>query len=136
MNLSPKEIRNALLSKGVELGRPITDIQLTEVERELHVSLNPYLTELYREFNGFRSYYQDNHISIWSSERIVNLKSMSVVVDEERYFAIGDLLIDSDFVMCSLERKEAPVFLLNENKCLSPTVDGFFEKFLHGDFDF
>jgi hypothetical protein len=136
MNLSPKEIRNALLSKGVELGRPITDIQLTEVERELHVSLNPYLTELYREFNGFRSYYQDNHISIWSSERIVNLKSMSVVVDEERYFAIGDLLIDSDFVMCSLERKEAPVFLLYDKRCRSPTVDGFFDKFLHGDFDF
>jgi hypothetical protein len=61
---------------------------------------------------------------------------MSVVVDEEKYFAIGDLLIDSDFVMCSLGRKEAPVFLLYDNRCLSPTVDGFFEKFLHGDFDF
>jgi hypothetical protein len=136
MNLSPKEIRNALLSKGVELGRPITDIQLTEVERELHVSLNPYLTDLYREFNGFRSYYQGNHISIWPSEKIVSLKGMSVVVDEEKYFAISDLLIDSDFVMCSLGRKEAPVFLLYDNRCLSPTVDVFFEKFLHGDFDF
>jgi hypothetical protein len=136
MNLNPKEIRNALLSKGVELGPRMTDIQLTDVERELHVSLNPYLTALYREFNGFKSYYQGNHISIWSSNRIVSQKSMSVVMDEKRYFAIGHLLIDSDFVMCSLERKEAPVFLLHDNRYLSPTVDGFFDKLIHGDFDF
>jgi hypothetical protein len=58
------------------------------------------------------------------------------MIDGERYFAIGDLLIDSDFVAVCLSRSTAPVFLLQAGTKISETAPLFFQRFIAGDFDF
>ena len=133
--MDAKDIRKAFQARGVDVGRPIRESQLSRLDTDLQIAMDPYLRSIFREFDGFESFDDRTLICLWSFNRIIAEKDDSVVVHSERYFPVGDLLIDSDFVMCCLERATAPVFLLAENRQLAPTVDEFFQKFIAGAFD-
>jgi hypothetical protein len=133
MTLLPTDIRIALETSGVQLGTPADEEPLRE--RDFAISLDRYCRELYSEFNGFKSYDNRCHIFLWPLDRIIEHKDLSVQEDGKRYFAIGDILIDSDFIMCCLEQDFEPMFLLYEKRRLEP-ISIFIERLVFGEFDF
>lgn len=128
-------IRTALETRGAELGIPATDQNLTRLERELQLTLHEELRDLYLQFDGFSPYDHKSQTMLWPLERIVKEKDLAHEVSGVRFFAIGDLLIDSDFLVSPLS-SEGPVVLLYEQRRLAPSVTAFLEKLASGKFDF
>jgi hypothetical protein len=57
--------------------------------------------------------------------RTISHSDLMTVVNGERKFVIGDLLIYSDFIMCSLENDSTPVFLLHEERLMASNIHEF-----------
>lgn len=128
-------MRTALEAKGVELGKPATDQSLMRLERELQLTLHHELRNLYLQFDGFSSYDHKSQMMLWPLERIVEEKALAHEASGVRFFAIGDFLIDTDFLISPLS-SEGPVVLLYEQRRLAPSVTAFLEKLTSGKFDF
>ena len=62
-----------------------------------------FFFDLFSKFNGFISCDRKNQICIGGTEDVISRSEMMKKLDGERKYAIGDILIDSDFIMCSLE---------------------------------
>src|SRR6202044_2358252 len=112
------------------------DEELSEYEGQLSLTLHPYLRRIYGLFDGFLSCDKKSHFLLWPMKRIVQCSNSSVGVGTEKYLPIGDFLIDSDFLMCCLEKQPDPVFLLYEQRELGNNLSGFFIKLISGEFDF
>lgn len=129
-------IANELKARGVELGKPVSDQQLKQFEAEMALSLDGQVRQIYLKFNGFMRPDPKSEIFLWPLARILESRSMSFEVGQERYFAVGDLLIDSDFIMCCLQKETSPVVLLYEKRELAPSASAFFQRLISGNFDF
>lgn len=125
-----------LEAKGGELGEPASDEQLKKFEEEMGLTLDTFFRKIYLTFNGFVSADDKNHIELWPLARIVEERKESLEREQERYFAIGDFMMDADFLMCCLTRESAPIFYLAEKTELAPTASTFFTRLISGDFDF
>jgi hypothetical protein len=69
-------------------------------------------------------------------ERIAESVDLSTTVGTDKYFAIADLMIDSDFLMCCLEKQPTPILLLYERRELASSLSDFLSKLVSGKFDF
>jgi hypothetical protein len=134
--LDAATIANRLEAKGIELGKPASEEDLELFEAEMALILDVFFRQIYLKFNGFMSPDGKSMISLWPLARILKEREMSIVVEQERCFAIGDFMIDSDFLMCRLTREAAPIFFQCEQSELAPTASIFFSKLISGDFDF
>jgi hypothetical protein len=128
-------IRFKLEARGVKPGDPIAGHCLRRFESEAELSLNENLVSMYENFNGFLTCDEWSQIFLWPLERILEYASITVRVADHTFYPIGDLLIDSDFIMCSLE-KRSDVFLLHEERQLASDVPEFLENLVRGAFDF
>jgi SMI1/KNR4 family protein SUKH-1 len=128
-------LRTALEARSVELRPPASEQSVRQLERELQLTLNETLRELYLQFDGFASCDSKSQMMLWPLERIVEEKELSQVGPEGRVFAIGDFLIDSDFLMSPLSVR-GPVSLLEERRTLAPSVEAFLVKLTGKEFDF
>lgn len=129
-------IASGLEARGVELGKQVTDQNLERFQAEMALSLDGFFRQIYLKFNGFVRPDSKSEISLWPLARVLESRSMSFEVNRGRYFAIGDLLIDSDFLMFCLEKEASPVVLLHEKRELAPTASAFFQRLVSGRFDF
>ena len=134
--LDAATIANKLEAKGVELGKPASEEALKQFETEMTLILDAFFRQIYSRFDGFISPDDKSMISLWPLARILDEREMSLVVEQERCFAIGDFMIDSDFLMCCLTREAAPIFFQCEKSELAPTASIFYSKLISGDFDF
>ena len=96
------------------------------------LTLDPFFRRIYSQFNGL--YDGDYDIRLWPLAEIRQERGAAVERGRERYFAIGDFMIDSDFLMCCLTREAAPIFYLHANEELAPTGSEFFAKLIAGDY--
>jgi hypothetical protein len=129
-------IRNVFENRGVQLRAPVDERHLSQFEQQTAVRLHPFFRHVYLEFDGFASCDDKNQIFLWPLGRILENRGLSQRFEQGEYFAIGDFLIDSDFVMCSLVKEAAPVIFLYEKRTLAPTASVFFRRLASGDFDF
>jgi hypothetical protein len=53
---------------------------------------------------------QKSQICIGGTGDVISRSQAMKKLDGERKYAIGDILIDSDFIMCALENDSTPVF--------------------------
>jgi SMI1 / KNR4 family (SUKH-1) len=125
----------ALEARSVGLRLPATDQDVKRLEQELRLTLHETLRELYLQFDGFTSCDSKSQMTLWPLERIVGEKELSQVEPEGRVFAIGDFLIDSDFLMSPLSI-DGPVVLLYEQRTLAPSMAMFLKKLAAKEFDF
>jgi hypothetical protein len=136
MNPEPgKTIRRALEARGVALNQPADRQEIHELQKILGISLDTFFRDLLNEFDGFKSYDERSVIDLWPIQRTIKEKHLARMIDGRQYHPIGDLLIDSDFVMCCLERQSEPVFLLHDEWKMASTAEEFFEKLASGAFD-
>ena len=134
--MDAKEVRTALEAKGVKLGVPAGSENLKQFESSMQLTMDRYLRQIYAEFDGFTSYDERSQIILWPLDRILQCRSMSLEKRGEKYFAVGDFLIDSDFLMCCLQRESAPIFFLYEEREVATAASEFFRMFISGEFDF
>ena len=130
-----RQIRRALEGRSVELRPPAVESEIRRFEQELQVTLHDRLRELYLQFDGFAECDSKGQMMFWPLERIVEERELSQAGPEGRVFAIGDVLIDSDFLMSPLS-VEGPVVLLYEQRTLAPSVTAFLAKLAAKEFDF
>jgi hypothetical protein len=130
------KVQAALKARGVELCNSATSDSLGEFEAQLGLRLDSEVRQLYLHFDGFVSYDSKSQMALWPLHRIVQNKSLSCEMRSQRWFAIGDFLIDADFLMCCPTNGSAPVFLLYEGRELASSVSDFLEKLVCGGFDF
>jgi hypothetical protein len=136
MNPEPcKTIRRALEARGVALNQPADRQEIRELQKTLGISLDIFFRDLFDQFDGFKSYDERSVIDLWPIQRMIEEKHLAKMIDGKQYHPIGDLLIDSDFVMCCLERQSEPVFLLYDAWKMASTAEEFFEKLTSGAFD-
>ena len=132
--LSVADICKALESR-VAVREPASPELLQRVEQELNLRLPDFYRELYASFNGFAGYDEKSWICLWPLERILSER----LRDENRgdgAMAIGDFMVVSDILMCSLADENSSVSLLHEGVELAPSMSAFFARFLAGEFDF
>src|SRR5262249_44351855 len=120
-------IAKKLAVNGEDLREPASAEEVKQFEQDMSLTLDPCFRKLYLQFNGFMSPSGDNDIELWSLERIRQERGYAIERGRERYFAIGDFMIDSDFLMCCLTREAAPIFYLHTNEELAPTASKFFD---------
>ena len=131
-----EDILIALQARNVRLNRPATVEELHSLESLLDIKLHAFFFDLFSKFNGFISCDRKSQICIGSTADVISRSKTMKKLDGERRYAIGDVLIDSDFIMCALENDSTPVFLLHEEKRLAPNIREFFERLASGTFDF
>ena len=136
MALTASAIRGALTARGIGLSDPVTEHDLQQFETGLNLSLNAYVRDLYRAFNGFSLADNRSQIQLWSLKEVTENWELCMNCGGQRYLPVGDFLIHSDFVMFPLEREASPVFYLHERSQLAADTPEFFEKFIAGAFDF
>jgi hypothetical protein len=129
-------IQTALRARGVGLGDATTELRLNKFEEDMGLSLALFFRALYLQFDGFVMCDEKSQISLWPLERVLQNRSLAVRIEEDRFFAMGDVLVDSEFLMFCFEKEATPVFLLYEKRELARTATAFFQKFISGDFDF
>jgi hypothetical protein len=95
--------------------------------------VDPYFRKLYSEFNGY-SHDNNNHVDLWSLERIAEELPMSITTEEGRFFALGDVLIDSDLLMANLHDSNARVFYLYEKRVIASNMPEWVAKLASGKF--
>lgn len=134
--MDPTALAHQLEVNGVDLNEPASDEQLKQFEEEMGITLDGFFRKVYLKFNGFFLADDRNHIELWPLVRILEKREDSVEKEQEQYFAIGDFMMDADFLMCCLTREAAPIFYLHEKTELAPTASKFFAKLISGDFDF
>lgn len=131
-----EELRLALLANGADL-RPAADLgELSRFEAQQGIKLSGIFRRLHSDFDGFASNHFSSQICLWPLKRITENLNLRTQVDNQMYFPIGDLLVDSDFLMSSLEDDNKPVFLLYERRKLAESLQTFLQKFLSGTFNF
>jgi len=126
----------ALQGRNIKLNGPATIQELRSLESFLDIKLHAFFFDLFSKFNGFDAYDHRSQICIGSTDDLISRSKTMKKLDGERTYAIGDFLIDSDFIMCSLENDSTPVFLLHEEKQLAANINEFFERLISGAFDF
>ena len=136
--MTVEEVFIGLQVRKVRLNIPATLKELHSLESTLKVTLHPYFSELLSKFNGFLSaeYDQKSEICVWGTDDVISHSDLMIKVDGERKFVIGDVLIYSDFIACSLENDATPVFLLHEKRRMASNIKEFFDQLLRGAFDF
>jgi hypothetical protein len=136
--MTTEEVFVGLQARNVKLNKSATINKLAYLESSLHISLHPFFSDLLLKFNGFVSseYDQKSQICIWGTDEVISHSDMMKKVDGERRFVIGDILIYSDFITCSLENDWSPVFLLEEERRMASNIHEFFEGLIGGTFDF
>ncbi len=136
--MTAEDILIELQVRNVRLNKPATIKQLRSLESKLQVTLHPCLSRLLHKFNGFLpcEYDWQSQICIWGTDEVISHSDMMIEVNGEKQFVIGDLLIYSDFITCSLENDSTPVFLLNEERRMASNIQEFFARLVGGTFDF
>lgn len=125
-----------LQARNIKFNGPATIQELHSLESFLDIKLHAFFFELFSRFNGFTSYDQKSQICIGSIDDVISRSKMIEKLDGERKYAVGDILVDSDFIMCALENDSTPVFLLHEERPLAANVREFFQRLTSGAFDF
>jgi len=126
----------ALQAPNIKLNALATVQELHSLESFLNIKLHPFFFDLFSRFNGFISCDQKSQICIGGIEEVISRSEKMRKLDGERKYAIGDILIDSDFIMCALENDSTPIFLLHEQRHLAANIHEFFERLTSGAFDF
>ncbi len=136
--MTAEDILIGLQARYVRLNKPATIKELRSLESILQITLHPYFSRLLAKFNGFLSCEYDWHsqICIWGTDEVISHSDMMIRVTGERKFVIGDFLIYSDFITCSLENDSTPVFLLHEERRMASNIHEFFARLVGGNFDF
>lgn len=125
-----------LEKKGIELCAPATVEELELAATELQVRLDQYYMRLFLSFDGFASADFKSQINMWGIKQICTERHMSVEVHGVRMYAIGDLTIDSDFIIACLEDSGMPVLLLSDRRVLASSLASFLNKLSAGHYDF
>jgi hypothetical protein len=86
-------------------------------------------------FNGFEFADRGSQIFLWGLDEIARRNSTETHLRQGRCVAIGDLLIDSDFLIADLGR-DAPVALLFEKRQVAHGVLDLVVLLSSGAFDF
>jgi hypothetical protein len=133
--VDPRGFRVMLEARGVELGPPADNSTLAQYEARLGGAFDPYLREIYLEFNGYASHDSNSHLSLWPLERILANSKLSSTHKKPGYLAFGDFLMDSDFLMANFYNSNSPVFFLYENRVLASTIPLFLQELALGKFD-
>jgi hypothetical protein len=122
--------------RNVKLNRSATIKEQHSLESKLQITLHPFFSNLLSKFNGFISSDQKSQICLWGTDDWISHSDLMIEVNGESKFAIGDTLIYSDFIMCSLENDSTPVFLLDEGRRMASNIREFFDQLIRGEFDF
>jgi len=122
--MTAEDVFVGLQVRNVRLNKPASLKELHSLESTLKVTLHPYFSELLSKFNGFLSaeYDRKSEICVWGTDDVIGHSDLMIEVDGERKFVIGDVLIYSDFIACSLENDSTPVFLLHEEKRMASNI--------------
>jgi hypothetical protein len=124
--------------RSIRLNRSATTNELHSLESALHLTLHPFFLSLLSKFNGFVSYEYDqkSQLCIWGTNELISHSDMMTEVNGNKRFLIGDVLIYSDFLTCSLENDSTPGLLLYEGRPMASSINEFFERLIKGAFDF
>ena len=131
MTLDVATIARKLRAKGVELREPASAEEVKQFEQDMGLTLDPFFRRIYSQFNGFID--GDIDIELWPLKRILEERRNTVERGRERYFAIGDFMLDADFLMCCLTREVAPIFHRGAPEDLAPTASKLFAKLIAGE---
>lgn len=122
------------LEGRVAVREPASPELLLRAEQELNLRLPDFYRQLYASFNGFAGYDEKSWICLWPLERVLSEQLRGE--NRSDAIAIGDFMVVSDILMCSLADENSSVFLLHEGIELAPSLSTFFARFLAGEFDF
>lgn len=134
--MSTTDISSILKNRGVELNPPASKDNLTVLSNFVGCSVNETLVEIYLQFNGFQNLDYKSQVWFWPIERVLKMASLSTEFNNNRYFAFGDVILESDYIMFSPELSKAPVTLFFEQKELASSLEEFFMSLALGKFDF
>jgi len=126
----------ALKARGTMLAPPASAAALQAFIRTEDGDIDKNILEIYSQFDGFNGQDHGSQISIWPINRVISESGLKEVFQDSEYAAVGDLLVDSDFIMWCLTNSELPVYLLHERRELAGSVGDFFRKLIAGQFDF
>lgn len=132
-DVSVADLCKALESR-VAVREPASPELLQRVEQELNLRLPDFYRQLYASFNGFAGYDEKSWICLWPLERVLSEQLRGE--NRSDAIAIGDFMVVSDILMCSLADENSSVVLLHEGIELAPSLSAFFARFLAGEFDF
>jgi len=121
MRFIPPAIVADLSARGVALRKPAGESDIAAFELAMNVRLGRPWRQLYSLFNGFELADDRSQIFLWGLDEITQRTSAVPHLRLDRSFAIGDVLIDSDFLMSDLT-EESSVSLLFEKRVVADSV--------------
>lgn len=130
--MNPVDIKRALIQRGVFLNRGINLSDAVQKAKGKRLILDPYILEVYCQFNGFQEGALDpgSSIRIWSLEEI-----FSSFHEGQPHSAFADFLMMSNEYMFDIQNAEAPV-LLDCQEIVASSFYEFLRQLVSGHLDF
>jgi hypothetical protein len=120
-------LRSALIdlkNRGANLNLHGNSKQLGKFKDPLGISVGSDFHQLYSMFNGFSEQDHKSQINLWNLEKIIDYKSAHEN-PIEGYCIIGDILIESDYIVAKIFSQIADVRLLHEKRVLASSLKEF-----------
>ena len=124
-----------LTARGIEFGNS-TIGAMTAFELEMGLECSDSFRLVYRSCNGFDLPDHRSWMSLWSLEEIIQRNSEDASLRNGSIVAIGDFLIDSDFIVMDVSIAECPASLLFEKREIATGLPDFLRKLVSRRFDF
>jgi hypothetical protein len=124
-----------LHARGIVLREPAREKDILAFESSMGLQLGGSVREVYTLFNGFRCADHQSQIFLWGLDEIARRNCAETQLRKGYHLAIGDLLIDSDFLVTDLTRV-APVTFLFEGREVGPSFLDLVVQLGYGKFDF
>ena len=130
--MSPADIKLALSQRGVYLNPGIEKPTAVEKTRLKNISLDPYILEVFSQFDGFQEGALDpgSGIRIWSLDQILNGTQKGC-----RRAPFADFLMKSNEYSFDLENANAKI-LLDEESLIAESFSEFLQQLISGYHDF
>ena len=125
--MNAAEIIFALSQREVTLNPPASDADLKQLERLISSIVDPLFVEIFCNFNGYNGMDMSNYIELWSINNIINNMSDYSVINGNTFYDIGDILLESDRIICCFENKEIPIYCKSVQTIIAPTATQFYE---------
>ena len=133
--MEPSKLRRQLKKHGIMLNEPATISDFRSIQKHLKIQLGVDIVNHYGAFNGFKEMDNRSLIRLWPMDVVEQGFNLRQKRGADWYFAIADVSIESDFLMCCLEKSSQPVFWKGNTRMESTSLNSFFEEIISGKFD-
>ncbi len=128
-------IKKQLQTRGIVVRPPADSNLLGAIEKRLGRPLETQFRSVYEAFDGFEEMDPRSLLNIWPAKKVLSNFDCSDTKHSEEYFAFGDFLINTDFLVYPRGSAAGSICYDVDLSVVANSFSAFFKNLLAGEYD-